>query len=190
MRDRDQILLQEAYQIICENDITQKYTSAKTSIPQIAATFKSKNINWDSNKGKINADIGGGAFDLGTNFLKEKGVINVVYDPFTRSSEHNKKALELISNGKSDTFTVNNVLNVIMEPEIRHQVIKFAHSCLKDEGTGYFLIHQGSKEDRIKGSRETIKGWQNFLPAKAYYDEIKKVFPNITLKGNIFTVKK
>ena len=64
-------------------DVEQKITSAKTSIPQIPALFKHKDVTF----GKTNIDIGGGKFDLATNFLAEQGTKNYVFDPNNRSED-------------------------------------------------------------------------------------------------------
>ena len=48
-------------------EVSQKISSAKTSIKQIPALFKNSKVEF----GKTNVDIGGGRFDLATQYLAE-----------------------------------------------------------------------------------------------------------------------
>ena len=73
--------------------------------------------------GSINLDIGGGKYDAGTQFLAEKGVENLVFDPFNRDAAENQNVFERMTAGGVDSVTCNNVLNVIAEPEQRSNVI-------------------------------------------------------------------
>ena len=93
----------------------QKITSARTSIPPKTAMAKpavftevTNRYGWK--KGTINLDLGGGAYDAGTNFLKQFGVKNFIYDPFNRSGAHNQKIINAIMNKgvKFDTVTICN----------------------------------------------------------------------------------
>ena len=157
--------------------IAQAISSAETSIKQIPAIFKK--IPWQS--GTVNIDIGGGKFDLATDFVKEKGVENIVFDPFNRDYDHNSKAFEKIKKG-GDTVTVANVLNVIAEENARDNVILQAARALKPNGTAYFGIYEGSKDGVGK---VTSKGWQNNKKAGDYISEVEKHFNNVRKAGNI-----
>ena len=54
----------------------------------------------------MNLDYGGGKFDNATEYLAEMNVTSLVYDPFNRSSDHNKMVLaEIRNNGSADTVT-------------------------------------------------------------------------------------
>ena len=64
--------------------------SAATSVNHIPAGFKK--IVKDRYKG-INLDWGGGKYDKGTKYLNQWGIINLVYDPYNRSEEHNQEML-------------------------------------------------------------------------------------------------
>lgn len=109
----------------------QKYTSADTSInsTKLPTTF----TKFEFNRGTKNFDLGGGRFDNATDFLRNKGVRNVIYDPFNRSRQHNESS---ISNSyrSFDTCTVNNVLNVIDSLDEINNVIKRANFVLKPNG--------------------------------------------------------
>lgn len=157
--------------------IAQAISSAETSIKQIPAIFKK--IPWEG--GTVNIDIGGGKFDLATDFVKEKGVENIVFDPFNRDYDHNSKAFEKIKQG-GDTVTVANVLNVIAEENARDNVILQAARALKPNGTAYFGIYEGSKDGVGK---VTSKGWQNNKKAGDYISEVEKHFNNVRKAGNI-----
>jgi hypothetical protein len=158
----------------------QEISSAATSINQskMPATFK--NVKWES--GTRNADIGGGRFDNATEYLAGLGTENVIYDPYNRSQESNQIAVSKISGGQSDTATINNVLNVIAEPESRDLVIRQAADAIKPDGKAYFLIYEGSSKG--VGS-QTKFGWQENRKAETYIAEIKNHFGNVTRKGNL-----
>ena len=69
-------------------------------------------------------DIGGGRFDLATEFLAEQGVKNYLFDPYNRAEDVNISTLSFLQSGnRADTATCANVLNVIAEPEARANVI-------------------------------------------------------------------
>lgn len=79
----------------------------------------------DFTPGQVVIDFGGGKFDNSVNYLKDKDVTLLVYDPYNRSAEHNKEVLRVIrENGGADAAINSNVLNVIKEPEARQQVLK------------------------------------------------------------------
>lgn len=175
MKDKDQIILENLY-----NEMAQKYVSAGTSQKQIAATFKSP--YFDTPSGSINVDLGGGKYDLGTEYLKQKGITNLIIDPYTRSEEFNTRNEKMARENKVTSVTVNNVLNVIMEPEEREKVIQKAKSFLTNGGKAFFLIHWKMGEQ----ARQTKKdSWQNHMHPKEYLPEIQKYFGNVVLKGNL-----
>jgi hypothetical protein len=158
----------------------QQITSAATSINQRLMPSTFKRVEWTS--GTVNADIGGGRFDNATDFLSEKGVENVIYDPFNRSEEWNKASVEKIADGKADTATINNVLNVIKEEPARDRVVRQAANALKPGGTAYFLIYEGIDG---KAPGETKAGWQENRKAETYIPEIQAHFNNVQRKGNM-----
>ena len=166
---------------ILENE--QEYDSAKTSLPQIAKTFKA--VNWKPNT--VNLDYGGGKYDYGTDYLEIYNVKNLVYDKYNRSAEHNQQVMDYVRKNQVDTVTCNNVLNVIKEDSIQNFVIKDVYNALKTGGTAYFLIHEGNGSGVGK---PTIKGWQNNQKTIEYIPKIQAVFHNITRKGNLIIAKK
>ena len=169
---------------------SQEYDSAKTSQSQISATRRLIDQMHGWEEGSVNADIGGGRYDKYTNAMKEEhGVTSHVYDPFNRDDEHNAKVASIISDGKSDTATVNNVLNVIKEPEIREHVIKQAKNAIKDDGHAYFLIHVGNKSG-VGGSPEGTTQWQENRHPETYMEEIEKHFADVNRRGNLIIARK
>lgn len=162
----------------------QKYQSDKTSLNQVPATFKKLELE----EGSVNLDFGGGKYDKATEFLKEKNITNLVYDPFNRSELHNLKVRHaILKNNGADTFTVNNVLNVIQENSIINHVIEQVSTSLKENGKGYFLMFEG---DRRGIGRETIKGWQRNEKPQAYLEHISKHFENVKKRGIFVEVNK
>lgn len=69
--------------------VSQEITSAKTSIKQVAGLFKDKNAKF----GKTNIDVGGGRFNLVTDYLAERGTKNMVFDPYNRGVDENAAML-------------------------------------------------------------------------------------------------
>lgn len=166
----------------------QKYTSENTSIKQIPYGVKivDKYFGWMPNT--INFDIGGGKYNLMSNYLISKGVTNYVYDPYNRSEEHNLNVLNVCCNGQSDTVTIFNVLNVIMEREIQIRLLKLADNALKYNG---FLYVRSTYKNPNKISGVTKSGsYQHYLTHVDYLEIVKEIFPNACLKHDIIFVKK
>lgn len=161
--------------IIEEN---QEFTSAKTSRNQLPATFSK--VLWEPNT--VNFDLGGGKYEKGTEFLKTKGVTNLVHDVYNRSEDHNNNVIQFLQKRKADTATVNNVLNVIKEQNIRLNVIKMSKQYLKPNGIAYFLIYEGNKSGK---GMQTKDGWQNNKKTNEYINEVKQHYNKVSRKGNL-----
>ncbi|MFA5366573.1 MAG: hypothetical protein WC333_01555 [Dehalococcoidia bacterium] len=171
------------------NVVKQEYCSAKSCIKQIPAGFGivSKYFGWKPNT--VNFDIGGGKYDLMTEKLKEKGVTNLVYDPYNRSQIHNIVVTNnVIFNNGVNTVTIFNVLNVIMEKEIQLKVIKMAYNALK---TGGMLFVRSTYMNPAKASGLTKSGtFQHYLTQIDYLKIVRQIFPHAELKhGIIFATK-
>lgn len=159
----------------------QSVTSEKTSLNQVPALFKSDVLETVPNH--RNVDIGGGAYDLGTQYLaNERGIESHVFDPFNRSEKHNAAVEKRFAKKPAHTATVANVLNVIPEEEHRLGAIQRAYDMTHPEGKSYFSIYEG---DRSGNGVVTPKGWQNNKPAEHYVGEVNKVFPHVVRKGKI-----
>lgn len=165
---------------------TQEYTSANTSInsAKLPAIFSMVNFKPET----INLDYGGGKFDNATTALEGKGVTNLIYDPYNRSSGHNKDVIDTVrKNGGADTVTCSNVLNVIKEPEARKAVIKNIYSLLKNSGTAYFTVYEGTG----KGNEgPTRSGYQLNKKTGDYVEEISSVFPSVSRHGKLIIASK
>lgn len=165
---------------------TQEYTSANTSInsAKLPAIFSMVNFKPET----INLDYGGGKFDNATTALEGKGVTNLVYDPYNRSSGHNKDVIDTVrKNGGADTVTCSNVLNVIKEPEARKAAIKNIYSLLKNSGTAYFTVYEGTG----KGNEGPTKsGYQLNKKTGDYVEEISSVFPSVSRRGKLIIASK
>ncbi|MBR3101452.1 MAG: hypothetical protein IKH19_06845 [Muribaculaceae bacterium] len=167
-----------------DKKLGQGFGSAATSIKQTAGTIKRK-INWVP--GTVNVDIGGGRYDEATNFLKEKGVENLVFDPFNRNPEHNRAVAERVRDEKVDTVTCTNVLNVIDSEQSRANVILQAAKALKEGGTAYFSVYEGNKSG--VGRQSQSDSWQNNRRTKDYIPEIEKYFEDVSLKNGVITAQ-
>ena len=164
----------------------QEYTSANTSInsTKLPAIFSMVRFEPET----INLDYGGGKFDNATAALEGKGVTNLVYDPYNRSSGHNKDVIDTIrKNGGADTATCSNVLNVIKEPAARTVVIKNIYKLLKPNGVAYFTVYEGTG----KGDEGPTKaGYQLNKKTEDYVEEISSVFPSVSRRGKLIVASK
>ena len=163
--------------------ISQGFGSAGTSLNQVPSA--TRKIKWEP--GTVNVDIGGGRFDKATNYLEEKGVENLVFDPFNRNSEHNKAVAERVRDEKVDTVTCNNVLNVIDSEQSRANVILQAAKALRKGGTAYFSVYEGDKSG--VGRQTKSDSWQNNRPTRDYVPEIEQYFEDVSLKNGVITAR-
>lgn len=159
--------------------VAQEISSAKTSIKQVPALFTDSRTKF----GKVNVDIGGGKYDLATDYLKERGTQNLVFDPYNRDRSTNRATLQYLQDGnRADTATCANVLNVIAEPEARENVILETAKAIKDDGTAYFMVYEG---DGSGNGKRTSAGWQNNMKTADYVSEIEQYFDNVERKGKL-----
>lgn len=162
-------------------EIGQEFTSENTSInsKKLPAIFNMVTFN----PGTVNLDYGGGRFNNAVEYLKQYDVINLVYDPFNRSAEHNQEVIRIIrEHGGADTATCSNVLNVIKEPEVRLNVLKNISKLVKSGGTVYITVYEG-KGNNAEGP--TKSGYQLNRKTADYLGEIQQVFPDAKRKGKL-----
>lgn len=132
-------------------------------------------------------DYGGGRFDNATEYLKGENVENLIYDPYNRTKEHNDKVIEKIrQNNGADTCTLSNVLNVVKEKEIRQEILKNIKELLKDDGTLYITVYEGTGN---ADEKETKAGYQLNRKTRDYIEEIEDVFGNVTKKGKLIIAR-
>jgi len=172
----------------------QEFSSAKTSIPQVAELHKRLFNSGVYQDGQIILDWGGGAFNRAKDFVEsQKDVKFLIYDPFNRDESHNKESLNIVSqHGGADIITLANVLNVIKEREIRISVLKDLKKYLK--GKLYISVYSAARNKDYKETEDwvgqpTIKGWQNAQPIVFYIPEVKEVFSNVIKKGDILVAE-
>lgn len=162
-------------------EISQEFTSENTSInsSKLPAIFKMISLE----PGTINIDYGGGRFDNVADYLTQFDVINLVYDPYNRTPEHNKEVIRTVRKaGGADTATCSNVLNVIKEPEVRQNVLQNIKKLVKPNGTVYITVYEGSGRNN---EGPTKSGYQLNRKTEGYLDEIKQVFPDAVRKGKL-----
>lgn len=162
-------------------EISQEFTSENTSInsTKLPAIFKMVSFE----PGTTNIDYGGGRFDNVADYLTQYDVINLVYDPYNRTPEHNREVIKTLRRaGGADTATCSNVLNVIKEPEVRKNVLENISKIVKPGGKVYITVYEGSG----KGDEGPTKaGYQLNRKTADYLDEIREVFPDATRKGKL-----
>ena len=161
--------------------ISQAISSAGTSLRQVPALFKNPNVRF----GEVNIDIGGGRFDLATEYLAERGTRNLVFDPYNRGEETNRATLDyLMAGNRADTATNANVLNVIAEAPARANVILEMAKAIKPDGRAYFMVYEG---DGSGVGRETSAGYQNNRKTADYVPEIEQFFDRVERRGKLIT---
>lgn len=162
-------------------EIGQEFTSENTSInsKKLPAVFNMVKFN----PGTVNLDYGGGKADTAVEYLEQYDVVNLVYDPYNRSSDHNREVIQLIrEHGGADTATCSNVLNVIKEPEVRQNVLNNISKLVKPGGIVYITVYEG------KGTNEgapTKSGYQLNRKTSDYMEEIQEVFPECKRRGKL-----
>ena len=134
-------------------------------------------MNLDLKPNTKNFDNGGGKYDDNTKYIFEKyKVINYVYDPFSRSFEHNQQIIKDVCLSVFDTSTSNSVLNVIDTREARLHHIKLSYTSLKKNGIAYFKTWFGNKSG--KEGKDVNQQFQHNKKINWYLKEIQEVFGN------------
>lgn len=192
--DKIQILARSNIKLSASNENTS-FDEYEDEIHEIGQEFTSENTSTNSGKlpaifklvnfepGTINLDYGGGKFDNVAEYLIDYDVINLVYDPYNRSREHNQEVIRMIrDHGGADTVTLSNVLNVIKEPEVRLHALQNIRKLVKPSGTVYITVYEGTR----KGNEgPTTRGYQLNKKTADYLDEIRQVFPDAVTKGKL-----
>jgi hypothetical protein len=173
--------------------VKQDYQEFKSTDASINKTLNpvtigivEKNYGWES--GTVNADLGGGMHDNTVAHMEKIGVEHVVYDPFNRSDDYNERSVRKIRDGKADTVTINNTLNVVKESELRHQLLLEAENALKPGGKLYIQIYEGDKSGIGRHTKGDI--WQENRKATDFLTEIQAVFPDAEVKYGLISAQK
>lgn len=167
--------------------MNQKYTSANTSVnsTKLPKTFT---FVKDWSEGTVNLDFGGGKFDNATEYLKQYGVENLVYDPFNRSEEHNQAVISRLQETPADTVTCNNVLNVIDDDDEVQRVIARCSDLLKKDGVAYFKIYEGDRSGIGRATK--LDCYQRNQAAEDYLARVRLCFGDVVRKGDIIVATK
>lgn len=161
----------------------QEFSSAATSInsTKLPAIYNMVEFH----PGDVVVDFGGGKFDNAVNYLKDKDVTLLVYDPYNRSAEHNKEVLRILKeHGGADAAVNSNVLNVIKEPEAHEAVLRNIKKITKRGAPIYITVYEG-RGDGAEGP--TKSGYQLNRKTSDYMDEVGRVFSNVKRKGKLIT---
>lgn len=153
----------------------QQVSSAQTALCQVPALLKRAPLA----RG-LNLDIGGGACDRGTQYLKARQVVSVVYDPFNRSAAENQRAARAACCGQAATVTIANVLNVVASPQARRRVLQQAADAAGAQGQVFVDVYEGDRSGR---GRRTSKGWQANRPLASYARELARIFRRVEVVG-------
>ena len=166
--------------------LAQKYTSALTSRPQVPALMRAVQARYGWQPGTTNFDMGGGRYDLGTRYLAERGVRNLIFDPFNRQKAHNFGVMQKLHARGADTVTCANVLNVIAEPEVRDHVVGACAKLLRAGGAAFFSVYCNPA-----GKRGTTRdGWQEHRPLSSYLPEVGRHFGSVERVGALIVATK
>ena len=157
---------------------------ANSSLNHIPAIFKK--IRWEV--GQLNFDIGGGKYDKTTDYLFDRGVMNVIFDQYARSADHNFRSMEYMEEHEADTATLSNVLCVVKEKSERINLLSLAKDYLKPGGKLYVSIYAGDGTGRGRSTKS--KTWQNNRPLRTYLKEIQEIFPNARLEKGFVSATK
>lgn len=174
----------------------QQYTSKNTAVNwkygRLPALFNK--IKFQPNT--VVLDYGGGTKEsaaLAQGFFDNNypDTEYVWYDKYWQSGKEQNDAIRRVKqNGGADVAMLSNVLNVIKEPEVRHDVLAHIKSLLKPNGVLYIYGYEGGAKDKGKGGRSTADDqYQTFMPTKDYLAEIHEVFPDASIKNGIITAK-
>lgn len=161
--------------------VDQEYDSAAISInsKKLPAIYNLVEFH----PGELALDYGGGKFDNAVNYLKDKDVTLLVYDPYNRTAEHNKEVLSIIRDNRGvDAAVCSNVLNVIKEPEARINVLENIKRLVKPGGDVYITVYEGTGNGN---EGPTKSGYQLNRKTVGYMEEVQSVFPNAERHGKL-----
>lgn len=164
----------------------QNYTSKNTSINSTKVPAVFKKVYWTA--GRTNLDLGGGKYDTATEWLEERGVTNLIYDPYNRPRVHNKLVLHYAYSEGVDYVTISNVLNVINDVEERHKLLLKAWTALKTGRFCFITVYEGDGSGIGKPTKKDC--WQNNMKLKEYLGEVYEVFRNAHIEDGMIVAQK
>lgn len=157
----------------------QRLSSAATSNNQIAAGFKKIPLN----RFTTNLDYGGGKYDTATEFLANRCITNLVYDPYNRTPEHNDLSMETANDGQVQSITCFNVLNVLELSEVNSVILRLYHLAMINLCPVYIQVYEGNKDGFGHQSKQDC--WQRNERKEAYITRLEKVGFNVEVANGI-----
>ncbi len=156
----------------------QKYKSAETSVN--SSKLPAIVHIWDDHiiSGLSILDYGCGKFRNTERFLTAKGFRYFGYDPFNVETIVNRLVL-----AKQDYHyaILSNVLNVIAERDVRHEILWDVKKHLGEDGTLYIKIYEGNKSGVMKVN-EKKNSCQLNRKTSDYMPEVEAVFGEENVK--------
>lgn len=174
-------LLESAYSWLLER---QQLSSAATSLNQVPRAIKQLDAEGVWKAASSALDLGAGKYDTAKKFLSQRGVRCHCYDPYNRPEAENKQAL---NSGKHDVVMLNNVLNVIREPEERDKLIRLAKEHVKVDGMLVVQVYAGDGSG--DGKQTGDDQYQLNQPLSFYEPALHKHFGSVEVKGGLLRAR-
>lgn len=163
-----------------EGIFMQSFSSARTSIRQIARPY----TVWQQKVGFMPdstiLDYGGGRFDDAKDYMAQFGCKVLVFDPYNRTPDHNRKVMSAVSKKKPDYIVCANVLNVIKENAIVDDVIRKITASSSPNTLCMFSVYEGNGTGH--GKQTGPDQYQRNQKTDSYIPMVKKYFPNVMKK--------
>lgn len=167
--------------------LRQEYTSKDTSVNTVSAVYKQVTFGLC----ETILDYGGGKYDTNAQYMKEtRDCAVLVYDPYNRTQEHNRKVLQYFTQRPAHNVVCSNVLNVIKEDDVILEVLRHIYSLMDKGGFLYIKIYE---RDKSGIGCKTTKGWQRNQRVNDYIPFIEIAFGKhckIEKRKDILVVKK
>lgn len=160
--------------------MTQTFSSARTSIRQVSKPYKIHLDKFGFEKGATILDFGGGRFDDAKNFMQKYDVKVMVYDPYNRSNEHNRKVISAVMKKTPSYIICANVLNVIKENEVVEDVVKKIKRLAGPNTLCIFSVYEGNGTGH--GRQTGPDQYQRNQKTDSYVPMIRRYFPNAIKK--------
>ena len=159
-----------------KQDILAKRSSRK----QVPALFKK--IDWEPES--FNLDIGGGAYEVATEWLAERGVTNLVIDKFNRSLYHNHLMRLKTYNLELSSITLANVLNVIQGQMHRIKLLEEVFEYYSEHRCPVYISCYNATGQPSASECQTCMSLTEYIP------EIESVFTDstVTIQNNFIKI--
>ncbi|MBO6270163.1 MAG: hypothetical protein J6N19_13625 [Clostridium sp.] len=130
-----------------EAPVRQEISSAATSINANKMPVLYTNKNAVFPEGGTNIDIGGGRFDNVTEYLADKGVTNLLFDPYNRPEETNTATLQFLQDGKPRRIVYPEEALAYILPDNADQDVV---DQLNQRGYNVLTYKAGDEADRLE----------------------------------------